>query len=540
MAGCLGGVHAVPENRLDAHRHAQTLGFRQDFFKAFAQQVLRALTAGAGRLQHHARCLGADAPGAQRPADGQLALEIGQVAAALGLVVNRQLHIGAQHPDPDMVPPAGFDGIGHQFGGDVGVFFHAGHAFLVGQLHGAQAVGSHFGKKLVGGAAAVIMQPAPRINSAIVIVLSRFLKQGAARPPGCWLRGRRQPRLYTGRRRRPCTVQRPQKAGCTGASQQKCGMDLLFDKKCAIVNEMTNKALCTAGWKGGRTMREYTYAPQVDFFIEYASHDSSYEMSSFHTHHKYELYYEVEGTRRYFIEDAAYIVNAGSVILIGDNQLHKTGAVGEGPSSRIVCNFSASYLKEITTAFPEIDFLGFLHKEENHLLSNTTVKQQNYVYSVLQQLIAVQGDSTESHATRKMLLAGLLLQLKKMCEAQRELGGDTGRVTNRIVGQIQSYIAEHYAEKLTLTGIAKQFYISPYYLSRLFKKTINLSLIEYINGVRVKAAQSLIEKTNDSISTVAEKAGFMTSAHFRRVFKEATGLSPQQYRQYYKRFHKEG
>ena len=61
-----------------------------------------------------------------------------------------------------MVPPAGFDGIGHQFGGDVGVFFHAGHAFLVGQLHGAQAVGSHFGKKLVGGAAAVIMQPGPQ------------------------------------------------------------------------------------------------------------------------------------------------------------------------------------------------------------------------------------------------------------------------------------------------------------------------------------------------------------------------------------------
>lgn len=286
-------------------------------------------------------------------------------------------------------------------------------------------------------------------------------------------------------------------------------------------------------------MREYTYSPQVDFFIEYASRDASYEMNGFHTHHKYELYYEVEGTRRYFIEDTAYIVNAGSVILIGDNLMHKTGAVGEGPSSRIVCNFSAAYLKEITDAFPQIDFLGFLHKEENRLLSNTTVKQQNYIYSVLQQLIAVQGDGPESHAARKMLLAGLLLQLKKMCEAQRELGGDTGRVTNRIVAQIQGYIAEHYAEKLTLTGIAKQFYISPYYLSRLFKKTINLSLIEYINGVRVKAAQSLIENTADSIATVAEKSGFMTSAHFRRVFKEATGLSPQQYRQYYKRYRKE-
>ena len=70
-------------------------------------------------------------------------------------------------------------------------------------------------------------------------------------------------------------------------------------------------------------------------------------------------------------------------------------------------------------------------------------------------------------------------------------------MTNRIVSQIQGYIAEHYAEKLTLTSIANQFYISPYYLSRLFKKTINLSLIEYINGVRIKAAQNMIEKTNE-------------------------------------------
>ena len=113
-----------------------------------------------------------------------------------------------------------------------------------------------------------------------------------------------------------------------------------------------------------------------------------------------------------------------------------------------------------------MDFFSFLNEEHNHLLSNITVKQQNHIHNLLQQLLALQEEtSPESDAMRKMLLATLLLELKDLCRQQQEQGGENGRVSNHIVEQIQTYIAEHYAEKLTLTGIAENYMFTRLYLS---------------------------------------------------------------------------
>ena len=79
--------------------------------------------------------------------------------------------------------------------------------------------------------------------------------------------------------------------------------------------------------------------------------------------------------------------------------------------------------------------------------------------------------------------------------------------------------------------MAAKFYISPYYLSRLFRRVTGQSIVDYINGRRIEAAQKLLETTELSIGTVAVKqTGFASAAHFRRVFRQTMGTGPLQYR----------
>ena len=77
--------------------------------------------------------------------------------------------------------------------------------------------------------------------------------------------------------------------------------------------------------------------------------------------------------------------------------------------------------------------------------------------------------------------------------------------------------------------------LSPYYLSRLFKRVTGQSIVDYINNRRIEAAQKLLETTELSISAVAEQTGFASAAHFRRVFHEVMGTGPLQYRKAHKK-----
>ena len=85
-------------------------------------------------------------------------------------------------------------------------------------------------------------------------------------------------------------------------------------------------------------------------------------------------------------------------------------------------------------------------------------------------------------------------------------------------------------ESVSLESVASQMYISPYYLSRSFKKYEGINFVEYLKNVRLEYGKHLMATTNDTIEEIAFKCGYNEANSFRRLFKISEGISPTEYR----------
>ena len=94
------------------------------------------------------------------------------------------------------------------------------------------------------------------------------------------------------------------------------------------------------------------------------------------------------------------------------------------------------------------------------------------------------------------------------------------------IHKVLDFIEQNITLKLTLTKLSNESYFSPFHFHRIFHAFTGETPVEYINRVRLeKAANFLILNLDESITEIAYKCGFNTSAAFARSFKEFFGLS---------------
>lgn len=96
---------------------------------------------------------------------------------------------------------------------------------------------------------------------------------------------------------------------------------------------------------------------------------------------------------------------------------------------------------------------------------------------------------------------------------------------------VMDYIDSHYMEDLNLDDIAGSVGFSKYHFSRLFKQYTNYTFCSYICHRRIKVAEELLEQLDLSITEVALQSGFPSISTFNRLFKQAKGCTPSEYRE---------
>jgi YesN/AraC family two-component response regulator len=110
----------------------------------------------------------------------------------------------------------------------------------------------------------------------------------------------------------------------------------------------------------------------------------------------------------------------------------------------------------------------------------------------------------------------------------------------KTVLQVKKYVDENYFEDLSLSSVARQFWVDRSYLSKAFKQVTGSNFILYISKERINKAAEYILKSSLSLLEISNLAGFEDYAYFNRVFRKIMGVSPSEYRASVQNKRKEG
>ena len=102
--------------------------------------------------------------------------------------------------------------------------------------------------------------------------------------------------------------------------------------------------------------------------------------------------------------------------------------------------------------------------------------------------------------------------------------------SNMAFMELMSYINENYKKDISLASAAQNCYMTPNYVSQLFKKETGMTFVHYITQLRMEEAVRLLETTKKSTSEICSMVGYNDYFYFLRIFKKYTGKTIKQYR----------
>ena len=243
-----------------------------------------------------------------------------------------------------------------------------------------------------------------------------------------------------------------------------------------------------------------------------------------HWHNHLEVLYICQGVMQIVRNDERYTINENDLFVVNSGDIHLTRSLG---NVEVLCLLIPYELIDNSiSGYKSIRFREYFSQNE---LNEDPVFKNMIHHLIAMRTLYEQGED----GFQFLFISNLNLFLHTLYHnyAVRQ-NIEINKVTKHLsrFKELLDYVEMNYREPISSKEAASFVALDPEYFCRSFKKFTGFTFMEYVNMVRLTHIHRDILDTDDSITVIQERHGFINYKVFSRMFKEAYGCTPSKLR----------
>lgn len=246
-------------------------------------------------------------------------------------------------------------------------------------------------------------------------------------------------------------------------------------------------------------------------YIQKKYGDLSYPI---HRHDYFEIIYYSGSRGKCLLNGEEYEIGESSVFFLTPEDFHRI----ETEDIKTAYSINLSFSKSIIDS----------HIGDNFALSAKVVFEPNeFLKAIIERIETIFKNEDEfTKSEMYHLLNALLIEIIKTGQT----AGKENPYMHPVIGKAMMYVLSYPEKNFTLADIAKLCHISPAYFSHIFHKETGKPFKKWLNGIKIEHACRLLENSELSVLEISLECGFRSISHFGKIFKNAVGITPKEYR----------
>jgi len=242
-----------------------------------------------------------------------------------------------------------------------------------------------------------------------------------------------------------------------------------------------------------------------------------------HVHECCEIFLCLEGGRSFLIDDMVYDINDGDLFIINQFEAHKVVPSDHYKFSRYILHIHPSFL--YSNSFGDINLADCFYSSQKITKLSLADEEKEKLLSFFKALGNSYSYGDEIH--KKIHVTEILLEINRLFSEHSK--NSSIKFSHRTIQFAVDYINNNFASPINIETIAKNCFVSPTQLSRLFNRYCGTTVTKYIISKRITEAKKLLS-SGKSVTETAFMCGFNDYANFIRTFKKAVGIPPGKYK----------